>query len=163
MRRAGAGSSRTGRPCHTGVLKRHPLTLEQTRALIPQMPFNHHLGFHVARMYKDGLTMECTPRPEMTNGHGTIHGGVTATLIDAAIGVAVIALAGGQPACTVEMKVNYLRPGREGRFRCRARLLKVGQTLAVAEAVVRDGQGRVVATGQATYLYLEEGAANWSI
>ncbi|MGD0578899.1 MAG: PaaI family thioesterase [Bryobacteraceae bacterium] len=143
-------------------MKRHPLTLEQTRALIPQMPFNHHLGFHVARMYKDGLTMECTLRPEMTNGHGTLHGGVTAALIDAAIGVAVIALAGDQPAGTVEMKVNFLRPGLEGRFRCRSRLLKVGKTLAFGEAVVRDSHGRVVATGHATYIYLEESAANWS-
>jgi uncharacterized protein (TIGR00369 family) len=143
-------------------LKRHPLTLEQTRALIPQMPFNHHLGFHVARMYKDGLTMECTARPEMTNGHGTLHGGVTAALIDAAIGVAVIALAGGRPAGTVEMKVNYLRPGRDDKFHCRSRVLKMGRTLVFAEAVVRDGRGRVVATGQATYIYLEESAANWS-
>ena len=144
-------------------MKRHPLTLEQTRAMIPQMPFNHHLGFHVARMCKDGLTMECTPRPEMTNGHGTIHGGVTAALIDAAIGVAVIALSGGRPDGTVEMKVNYLRPGREGKFSCRARLLKAGKTLVFGEAVVRDEHRRVVATGYATYIYLEENTANWSV
>lgn len=163
MGHTGAGGSYTGRPCHTGVLKRHPLTLEQTRAMIPQMPFNHHLGFHVARMCKDGLTMECTPRPEMTNGHGTIHGGVTAALIDAAIGVAAIALSGGRPAGTVEMKVNYLRPGREGKFSCRARLLKAGKTLVFGEAVVRDEHRRVVATGYATYIYLEENTANWSV
>jgi acyl-CoA thioesterase len=127
--------------------------------MIPQMPFNHHLGFHVTRMYKDGLTMECTPRPEMTNGHGTLHGGVTATLIDAAIAVAVIAFSGGRPAGTVEMKVNYLRPGREGKIHCRARLLKAGKTLVFGEAVVRDERGRVVATGYATYIYLEESTA----
>ena len=126
--------------------------------MIPQMPFNHHLGFHVTRMYKDGLTMECTPRPEMTNGHGTLHGGVTATLIDAAIGVAVIGVRVPVHALVV-MKVNYLRPGREGKIHCRARLLKAGKTLVFGEAVVRDERGRVVATGYATYIYLEESTA----
>ena len=115
----------------------------------------------MARMFKDGITMECTLRPEMTNGHGTLHGGVTATLIDAAIGVAVIALAGGRPAGTVEMKVNFLRPGVEGKFRCRSRILKAGKTLVFGEAVVRDSHGRVVATGHATYIFLEDSAANW--
>ena len=115
----------------------------------------------MARMYKDGLSMECTLRPELTNGHGTLHGGVISALIDAAIGVAVIALAGGRPAGTVEMKVNFLRPGVEGKFRCRSRILKLGRTLAFGEAVVRDAHGRVVATGNATYIYLEESAARW--
>ena len=126
------------------------------------MPFNHHLGFHVARLFKDGLTIECTPRPEMINGLGTLHGGVTATLIDAAIGIGVIALAGGQPVSTVEMKVNYLRPALEGKFRCRSRILKAGKTLAFGEAVVRDSQGRVVATGHGTFIYLDDSAAKWS-
>jgi acyl-CoA thioesterase len=99
----------------------------------------------------------------MLNGLGTLHGGVTATLIDAAIGMAVIALAGGQPASTVEMKVNYLRPGLQGKFRCRSRILKMGKTLAFGEAVLRDSHGRIVATGHATYIFLQEDAANWTI
>lgn len=127
------------------------------------MPLNHHLGFHVARIYKEGLTIECTPRPEMLNGLGSLHGGVTAALIDATIGMAVIALAGGQPVSTVEMKVNYLRPGLEGKFRCRSRILKTGKTLAFGEAVVRDSHGRLVATGHATYIYLDDSAANWAV
>jgi len=150
------------RPCHTVVLKRHPLTLEQTRALIPQMPFNHHLGLKVTRMYKDGLTLECELRPEMANGHGTLHGGVTATLIDAAVGMGIIARAGGRLAGTVDLHVNFIRPGVDGSFRCRSRILKAGKTLAFGEAVVRDRQGHVVATGAATYIYLDESLARWT-
>lgn len=126
------------------------------------MPFNHHLGLKVTRMYKDGLTLECELRPELQNGHGTLHGGVTATLVDAAIGMGIIALAGGRPAGTVELKVNFLRPGVEGKFRCRSRILKAGKTLAFGEAVVRDHQGHVLATGTATYIYLEESVAKWT-
>jgi uncharacterized protein (TIGR00369 family) len=120
------------------------------------MPFNHHLGLHVARMYKDGVALECELRPEMKNLHGTLHGGVTATLVDAAIGVAAIALSGGRLLSTVDLKVNYLRPAVEGKFHCRAHLEKAGKTLVFGEAKVRDARGRVVATGQATYIYIEE-------
>ena len=139
-------------------VKRAPLTLAETRALIPQMPFNHHLGIHIVRMFKDGLALECEFRPEMQNRLGTLHGGVTATLVDAAIGVAAIALSGGRRLTTVDLKVNYLRPAVQGKFHCRAHLVKAGKTLVFGDAKVRDGQGRLVASGQATYIYLEEDA-----
>ena len=122
------------------------------------MPFNHHLGLRVVRMFKDGLALECELRPEMKNWHGTLHGGVTATLIDAAIGVAAIAHSGGRQLSTVDLKVNYLRPAVEAPFHCRATLVKAGKTLVFGEAKVRDGRGRVVATGQATYIYNDAGS-----
>jgi acyl-CoA thioesterase len=123
--------------------------------MIPQMPFNHHLGLRVTRMYKDGLALECEFRPEWTNGFGTLHGGVTATLIDAAIGIAVIAHSGGRTTNTVELKVNYLRPGVGDKFHCRSRLVKTGRTLVFGEAEVRDRNGALVATGTATYILLD--------
>jgi uncharacterized protein (TIGR00369 family) len=139
-------------------VRRKPFNLAQTRVLVAQIPFNQHLGLHVARIFKDGVALECELRPEMKNRHGTLHGGVTATLVDAAIGVAAIALSGGRPLSTVDLKVNYLRPAVEGRFQCRAHLVKAGKTLVFGEAKVRDGRGRIVATGQATYIYTESEA-----
>jgi hypothetical protein len=41
--------------------------------------------------------------------------------------------------------------------------LKAGKTPVFGEAVVRDEHRRVVATGYATYIYLEENTANWSV
>ncbi len=142
-------------------VKRHPFNLAQTRALIPQMPFNHHLGLRVVRMFKDGLALECEMRPDMQNGHGTLHGGVTATLVDAAVGIAAVALSGGRRLSTVDLKVTYLRPASAGKLHCRAHLIKAGRTVVFGEAKVRDGQGRVIASGQATYIYLEESDEDW--
>lgn len=150
-----------GRAIMSGV-KRDPFNLAQTRALIPQMPFNHHLGLHVVRMFKDGLALECAMRKDMQNGHGTLHGGVTASLVDAAVGIAAIALSGGRRLSTVDLKVTYLRPASQGKLHCRAHLIKTGRTLVFGEAKVRDESGRLVASGQATYIYLEESAEDWS-
>lgn len=143
-------------------MRRPPFNLSQTRALIPQMPFNHYLGLRVVRMFKDGLALECDVRKEMQNGHGTLHGGVTASLVDAAIGIAAIALSGGRRLSTVDLKVNYLRPAVEGTVHCRAHLVKAGKTLVFGQVKVRDGQGRIFATGEATYIYLPESTDDWS-
>ena len=139
---------------YTDDLKPLPLTKQELNALMPRIPFNQQLGLRVSRVYSDGLALECEIRPEMTNYIGTLHGGVTAALMDVAVGMAVIGQRGGAPATTVELKLNYLRPVQEGRIRTRARLLKLGKTLAVGTAEVRDQQGRLLASGMATYMLL---------
>lgn len=139
---------------YTGNLQTQALSKTELDALILRMPFNHHLGLKVTRLYKDGLAMECEIEPHKQNMLGTLHGGVTATLIDAAIGVAVIGGMGGRPATTVELKVNYLRPATQGKVHARARLVKIGKTLVFGTAEVRDGHGHLVAAGSATYMLL---------
>jgi uncharacterized protein (TIGR00369 family) len=119
------------------------------------MPFNHHLGLRVLRRHADGLTIGCAVRPDLTNGFGTLHGGVTATLVDATAGISVYGLLGGsRPLTTVEMKVNYLRPVTHGKVLCRARILKLGKTLAVVSADVHDDHGGQIATALVTYMLL---------
>lgn len=117
--------------------------------------FNATLGFKVVRVWKDGITMEAAVRPELTNIFGTLHGGVTATLVDAAAGVALFGLLGGQRAVTtVELKVNYLNPAGDGKVRARSKIIKLGKTLAVFSVHVHDEHGKAVATGLVTYMLL---------
>lgn len=117
--------------------------------------FNATLGFKVVRVWKDGITMEAAVRPELTNIFGTLHGGVTATLVDAAAGVALFGQLGGQRAVTtVELKVNYLNPAGGGKVRARSKIIKLGKTLAVISVDVHDEHGKAVATGLVTYMLL---------
>lgn len=120
-----------------------------------RISFNQHLGFRLTRVYKDGVALECVIEPHKLNLLGTLHGGVTATLIDAAAGVAIISHLGGRPATTVELKVNYLRPATHGKVRARSRIVKLGKTLSFATVDVKDSHGRLIATGSATYMALE--------
>jgi len=119
------------------------------------MPFNAHLGLHVKRVHADGLTLECAVRPEMMNGAGMLHGGVTATLADAALGIAVLGHFGGKrKATTVELKLNYLRPIVGGRVVARSKLVRVGQTLVTGTVEIKDGQGKLAAVALLTYMLL---------
>ena len=73
------------------------------------------------------------------NPHGSVHGGVLATMIDVAMGTAV-STTGGQSPVTVSLAVTFLEPGRPGRLEARARVRKRGKRLMVVEAeVVQDG------------------------
>jgi acyl-CoA thioesterase len=98
--------------------------------------------------------MELPVKPTLHNILGGLHGGVTATLIDAAIGIAVFGHYGGRRATTVELKVNYHRPVTHGVVRARARIVKPGKTLVFGTAEVTDSEGRLVASGSATYMML---------
>lgn len=120
--------------------------------------FNATLGLKVVRVWKDGITMEVEVRPELTNIFGTLHGGVTATLVDAAAGVALFGQLGGQrQITTVEMKLNYLNPAGNGKVRARSRIVKLGKTLAVLNVDVHDAHNRAVATALVTYMLLQVG------
>lgn len=139
---------------YTDDLKPKPLNLKQLNALMPKLPFNHLLGMRVRRVYTDGLTLELQVTDSLKNILGTLHGGATAALMDAAIGLAIIGQLGGRTATTVELKLNYLRPATQGKVRARAKIVKIGKTLAVGTAEVHDMHGHLIAMGSATYLML---------
>lgn len=120
-----------------------------------KIPFNDLLGLKVKRVHKDGVTVELEIRDQLRNGHGGLHGGATATIVDAAVGCAVIHHFGGKrSATTVEMKLNYFLPLQNGRVRARAKLLRVGTTLAIGSVEVKDAKNRLAAFGVATYKIL---------
>jgi uncharacterized protein (TIGR00369 family) len=74
---------------------------------------------------------------EHLNPHGTVHGGVLATMLDVAMGTAV-ATAGGDSPVTVSLTVTYLEPGRPGRLVASAKVRKRGKRLIVVEGTVEQ-------------------------
>jgi uncharacterized protein (TIGR00369 family) len=88
-------------------------------------------------------------RSDLENSHGDVHGGVIASLLDAAMGVAVrSALKPGEGATTVSLTVNYVAPGR-GTLTARGRVLRA-RTLASLEANVTDADDNIVAHAVST-------------
>lgn len=135
----------------------HPkLTVRQLRALLPKLPFNQLVGMKITRAHRDGVTVECEVRDDLRNLAGGLHGGVFATLADAAAGISLQRhFGGGRPLTTVELKINYLRAVREGRVFARAHLLRVGSTLCVASVDLTDHQKREVGAALVTYMLLD--------
>lgn len=84
-------------------------------------------------------------RSDLENSRGDVHGGVIASLLDAAMGVAVrSAQKPGEGATTVSLTVHYVAPGR-GTLTARGRVVRTGRTFASVEASVSDARDNVVA------------------
>ena len=108
------------------------------------MGFREHVELQV-----DGGTVAVEAGEQHLNPHGTVHGGLLATMLDVAMGGAV-AETGGERPVTVSLTVTYLEPGRPGRLEARANVRKRGKRLIVVEGeVVQDGD--VVADALATF------------
>lgn len=131
------------------------MTFQKLKQFLQEIPFNSHVGLRLVRLHKDGVTIACELRPELMNGSGVLHGGVTATLADVAVGMA-LARHLGRPraATTVEMKINYLRPVATGKVTARSHLVKVGTRLCCGRVEIFDAGQRAVAAALITYMIL---------
>lgn len=90
------------------------------------------------------IEMEVLPRH--LNLQGFAHGGMIATLADTACGLAVrTRVETGRRHVTAQLNVIYLAPARPGRIVARGTVVRIGMTIAYAEAEVVDARGRPLA------------------
>jgi uncharacterized protein (TIGR00369 family) len=119
------------------------------------MPFNRLLGIKIKRRHRDGVTVEIPLRGDLMNFHGVLHGGVTASLADVAVGIALHNhFQGKSRATTVEMKLNYFLPVTGKKLTARSRLVKVGKTLCVGRVDLLNDARKLVAAAIVTYMLL---------
>ena len=86
---------------------------------------------------------------------GAVHGGAIASLIDAAAFWASFPqVENGKGLTTIEVKVNYLSPVRDGKVFAIGKCIKMGKTIALGEVFVRDDKERLVAHGTATMMVI---------
>ncbi|HVB08496.1 MAG TPA: PaaI family thioesterase [Candidatus Acidoferrales bacterium] len=96
------------------------------------------------------LRMKVLPKHRQI--HGVVHGGVLASLADTAGGLATyLALPAGSRTATVEMKINFLEPVERGTIFAEARVLRLGNYLAVVECDVNDDHGKLLAKALMTF------------
>jgi uncharacterized protein (TIGR00369 family) len=126
------------------------------RRLADSMPFYNHIGLRLTKLSSGSSEMEVKVRKELTQNVGYAHGGVAASLIDSAVGLALCTTLQDQEwITTVELKVNFLAPAKLGVLRAKGRIVHRGKRIAVGSGEVRDKRGRLVATGLVTYMILE--------
>jgi len=104
----------------------------------------------------DGFAVvEGIPEEKFYNTMRRIHGGFAATLLDTALGCAVMSKLGkGVGYGTIELKVNYVRKidVATGPVLCHANVLHTGRTMLTAEGKVADAAGLLYAHGSGTFL-----------
>ena len=90
-----------------------------------------------------GLCEITLPRkPELTQQHGYVHGGIIGTIGDTAAGYAAYTLMPHDASVlTVEYKMNIMAPGDGDRMIARGEVIRAGRTLVVARADVYAVKG----------------------
>ena len=91
------------------------------------------------------------------NGVGTLHGGLTATLIDNLTTVAILTKPPHRPGVSIDMNISYLRPAKIGdEIIINTEVVMMGRTLAFTSAELLHQDGKIIANGRHTK-YVGEG------
>ncbi len=128
------------------------------------IPYNRFLGIKVEAL-RDGRCVLRVPwRDELIGDpfRPAVHGGVTSALIDTAGGGAVFSKMRSprDRTSTVDLRIDYLRPGPSEDLVCEARVVRLGNRVAVTRMHVWTGalppegseaREKPIATGQGVY------------
>jgi len=121
-----------------------------------QVPFNRLLGIEVAELGEGFARMEIPFRRELIGDpfRPALHGGVLSSVIDACGGAAVFTLVvPPDKVSTIDLRVDYLRPGELSRLACEAHVTRMGNRVASVDMKVfhTGAPGRLIATGKGVY------------
>lgn len=130
--------------------------------------FNQVLGLQVTELRADGATGRIAMRPELVGhfAYNRIHGGAISAGLDAMGGLAVMAALGAKHMDeapeqrlhrfsrlgTIDLRVDYLRPGVGSHFELHARVLRLGSRVASTRMEFLGPDGTLMATGAGAYI-----------
>ena len=127
--------------------------LDLMAGIHPAPSMSATLRFGLDEVEEGRVVFRGLPTDEHLNPLGTVHGGWAATIMDSALGSAVMTtLKSGEAYTTVEFKVNLVRPllPGMGEVFCEGRVVHRGRTLATSEASLKDRNGKLLAHGTET-------------
>ncbi|REH40051.1 uncharacterized protein (TIGR00369 family) [Paraperlucidibaca baekdonensis] len=133
------------------------------------IPFVVHVGAQLVYLGEDEVRAEVAMAPHLVGNtfQQILHGGVIATLLDSVAGVASMGAAyarlKGQPReekmrrmaqlGTIDMRIDYLRPGRGERFIAGAKVVRIGSKICATQMTFHNEKDVLIATGNAVFHY----------
>lgn len=133
-----------------------------------RIPFNRMLGIRVASLGRERVVLDLPMKDELIGNfvQGILHGGVISSLLDVTGGAMALIgalerhreLPGHERMArlsklgTIDLRVDYLRPGRGRTFTAHAVPLRSGNKVAVVRSELHSDDGTLVAVGTGTYL-----------
>ena len=126
--------------------------LQALRERLVNSPFHTWAGMDVVEASAGEVTVAMDVLEGHVNLQGLVHGGMLAILADTACGLSIrTAMEPGRLHVTTDLDIHYLAPAKPGRLLGRGKAVKVGRTLAFAEASIENGAGRLLARAQARF------------
>ncbi len=125
-----------------------------------KFPFAEHIGLRIDQTGDGRSVLSLEVAAHHLNSSGVVHGAVFFALADTGMGAALYSrLERSQRAATIEARINYFRPVREGRLVCTSEVVHQGRTVGAMESSVHC-DGRLVARASGTFsIFAREPAA----
>ena len=145
----------------------HPSPVEMeklVRAFEAQVPYNRVLGLRLVDLNAAKAAVTFDMREELIGNFakGTLHGGVISAALDVVGGMAALmANADASQADlmkrlasigTIDLRVDYLRPGIGEHFEATGSILRGGRKVAVTRMELHNDAGGLIAVGTGTYI-----------
>ena len=137
--------------------KLNPKYVEAVAAIVNRSPYFSLLCMEIKDLQWGTALLEVQLEEKHLQPFGFVHGGVMASVVDAAAFWAVFPqVENGMGLTTVEIKVNFLAPAQKGRLVAKGRCIRLGKTLALGETEIRNTEGGLVAHGTATMMIVSD-------
>jgi uncharacterized protein (TIGR00369 family) len=151
------------------VVVLEPEYLEGFRQIYEEkIVFNKTLGLKLVSVTPEEVVARIDMKPELVGhyGYNRIHGGVISAVLDAIGSAAVMAALAAKhmneapeqrlqrftKLGTIDLRVDYLRPGIGEHFTIHAHALRVGSRVGSSRMEFRGPDGTLMSTGAAAYI-----------
>ena len=130
--------------------------------------FNQMLGLKIVSVQPEIVEARIDMKPELIGhyAHKRLHGGVISAALDAMGGLAVMAAIGAKHLDeaptqrlhrfarlgTIDLRIDYLRPGIGSHFELRAEVLRLGSRVATTRMEFLGPDGQIMSAGAAAYI-----------
>ena len=130
--------------------------------------FNQLLGLKITAVQPERVTARIAMRNDLVGhfSYNRLHGGVISAGLDAMGGLAVMAAIGARhmdespqqrlqrfaKLGTIDLRVDYLRPGIGAHFELRAEVLRLGSRVASTRMEFLGADGKLLSTGAGAYI-----------
>lgn len=138
------------------------------RLIEQDIPFNRLLGLEVEAFTGDAVQVGFDAREDLIGNYAlrVLHGGVISATLDLVGGLTALAAILGEMETqtpealgerfarfgTIDLRVDYLRPGAGERFTATGVPLRVGRRVAVTRMELTNEQETLIAVGTGTYI-----------
>ena len=136
--------------------KINPEYVKRLNAIANGSPYFSLISMEIRNIGSGFSALEIELNKKHLQPYGFVHGGVFASIIDAACFWAVYCNIEDTDTgiTTVDLKLNFLAPAKSGKLIAKGRQIKLGKTLGYADAEVTDEKGNILAHGSSTLMVL---------
>ena len=139
-----------------------------TKVFEEMIVFNQVLGLKITSLKSTQVRARIDMKPDLIGhfSYNRLHGGVISAGLDAMGGLAVMAAIGARhmdetpmqrlhrfsKLGTIDLRIDYLRPGIGDYFELRAEVMRLGSRVASTRMEFMGADGKLLSTGSAAYI-----------